>query len=205
MKAVNLLPKDERRRKTRAEQLPLIVGAAAFAVVLLALAGGYLWTSSGVNTKQTALEAAQRELAGIPEPPKPPSPVEAGLPSEQRARISAVSSALSKRVAWDRVLRELSLVLPEDVWLTSLAAKSPSSPASAAPPAPAAPGAAPSGLTVNGYTYSHAGVARLLSRLLVLPDLENVQLQSSTLSKVGKQRIVAFTILADVRAPGAAS
>jgi Tfp pilus assembly protein PilN len=205
MRAVNLLPRDERRRKTTAEQLPLIVGVAAFAVVLLALAGGYLWTSSAVSKKEAAREAAKRELAGIPAPPPPPSPVEAALPGEQRARISAVSSALSKRVAWDRVLRELSLVLPEDVWLTSLAAKSPSSPASAAPAAPAAPGAPPTGLTINGYTYSHAGVARLLSRLLVVPDLENVQLQSSTLSRVGTQRIVAFTILADVKAPGAAS
>src|SRR5207247_10795231 len=35
---------------------------------------------------------------------------------------------------------------------------------------------------MQGRTYSHDGVARLLSRLQVVPDLTNVQLQSSTLS-----------------------
>jgi hypothetical protein len=39
----------------------------------------------------------------------------------------------------------------------------------------------------------------------VLPDLRNVQLQTSALSKIGEQSVVQFTILADVAAPGAAS
>ena len=61
------------------------------------------------------------------------------------------------------------------------------------------------GFTISGYTYSQDGVARLLSRLNVLPDLHNVQLQTSSLTKVGTQDIVQFTILADVAPPGAAS
>jgi hypothetical protein len=68
-----------------------------------------------------------------------------------------------------------------------------------------APGAAPTGFVINGYTYSQDGVARLLSRLVVLPDLHNVQLQTSSLSKVGSQHVVQFAILADVSPPGAAS
>ena len=82
---------------------------------------------------------------------------------------------------------------------------SPSSPASAAPAAPSAPGAAPTGFVLTGYTYSQNGVARLLSRLAVLPNLRNVQLQTSALSKVGLQQIVQFTILADIVPPGATS
>jgi len=70
---------------------------------------------------------------------------------------------------------------------------------------PVAPGTAPTGFVINGYTYSQDGVARLLSRLNVLPDLTNVQLQTSSLTRVGTQDVVQFTILADVSPPGAAS
>jgi len=106
-------------------------------------------------------------------------------------------------------MRELSLVLPEDVWLSKLSAKSPISPS--APSTPGTPlvaptaGVPPTEMTIDGYTYSHDAVARLLSRLAVIPDLQNVALQSSSLAGVGKQTIVHFSIAADVRSPGASS
>ena len=206
MQAVNLLPRDDgRRKRTPAEAAPIVVGLALLLVATVALAVSFLGASSSVRDKRTALEDAERQLAVLPPLPPGPTPTEAGLVTEQSARVTAVASALSRRVTWDRVLREFATVLPRDVWLTSLAAKSPASPASAAPAAPAPPTAAPTGFVVTGYTYSQPGVARLLSRLSVLPDLRNVQLQTSALSKVGLQTVVQFTILADVAAPGAAS
>ena len=57
------------------------------------------------------------------------------LAAEKGARVGALSAALTSRIAWDRVLRQVSLVLPEDVWLTSLSATAPT----AAAPAPMRP------------------------------------------------------------------
>jgi Tfp pilus assembly protein PilN len=203
MRAVDLLPRDQsRRRRTRAEQAPLVVGLGLLVVVTLALSFAFLSASSEAGSKQSELDSLQRQFELLPPPPEGPTPIEAGLAGERRSRVTALDAALARRVSWDRVLRELSLVLPDDIWLTSLSARSPASPASAAPVAAKAPGAAPTGLTVNGYTYSHESVARLLARLFVLPDLSNVQLQRSTLAKVGTQSVVQFTILADVRPPG---
>jgi hypothetical protein len=54
-------------------------------------------------------------------------------------------------------------------------------------------------LTLQGYTYSQAGVARLLERLQVLPDLENVQLTESSTSNVSGQNVVNWTIVTDIR------
>ena len=54
-------------------------------------------------------------------------------------------------------------------------------------------------MTFAGYTYSQEGVARLLSRLAVVPALENVQLVSSTETIVAGQTVVSFSIEADVR------
>jgi len=59
--------------------------------------------------------------------------------------------------------------------------------------------AAATAFTLQGSTYSQASVARLLARLQVVPDLTNVQLQSSTASVIGSQRIINFTIVSDIR------
>ena len=205
MRAVDLLPRDERAKRTTAEQAPLYVGLGLLLVVTVVLCVMFLGASASVKDKQNALGEEKAQLAQLPPLPKAQTAIEAGLAGEQKARVSAVTSALSRRVSWDRVLREFATVLPNDVWLTSLSAHAPSSPASAAPAAPTAPGAAPDGFVINGYTYSQDGVARLLSRLNVLPDLTNVQLQTSSLTKVGLQDVVQFTILANVAPPGAAS
>ena len=206
MRAVNLLPRDDgRSKRTKAQNAPIAIGLGLFLVVSVLVAALFLSSSASVKDKQAALGRAKAELAVLPPLPDAATPTEALLVGQQKDRLNALASALSRRVAWDRILRELATVLPGDVWLTNLSARSPSSPASPSPAAPTAPGAAPTGFVLTGYTYSQNGVARLLSRLAVLPNLRNVQLQTSSLSKVGLQQIVQFTILADVVPPGATS
>ncbi len=50
-----------------------------------------------------------------------------------------------------------------------------------------------------GYTYSQASVARLLERLSVVPDLTDVQLKSSQSTTVSNQKVINFTIVANIR------
>src|SRR5205814_5375160 len=66
--------------------------------------------------------------------PKQATPVDPTLKAEHDTRVAALSAALSQRVAWDRILRQISSILPEDVWLTGIDAKSPDG--GAPPPAP---------------------------------------------------------------------
>ncbi len=54
-------------------------------------------------------------------------------------------------------------------------------------------------LTIQGYTYTQDGVARLLERLSVIPDLKNVQLQNSQITQVSGQNVIQFTIVSDIR------
>ena len=203
MRAVNLLPRDDPSRRTKTN-VPVVVGVAG-AVLATALIGMMFMSASGaVHDRQQQLDTLRQELAVVP-PPVQQSSAQAGLAAEQKARVTAVAAAMTRRVAWDRVLREVTLVLPQDVWLLSLSGVSPASPGSAAPAAPSTSGV-PTGFTLNGYTYSQDGVARVLSRLEVVPDLSDVQLSTSSVTKVGTQSIVQFTIVANVRAPlGAAS
>lgn len=195
MRAVNLLPRDDARARSRKTNPVAVGGVAAGVAATAVLAAVFLTVSAGVADKQARLDAAKAELDATPVPP-PADTSAATLEKEKSQRVVALSTALSKRVAWDRVLRELSLVLPDDVWLSTLSAKAPGDPAAGTPTA---------GFTITGKTYSHDGVARLLARLAVVPHLSGVQLQHSSLaeSEVGRP-VVEFSIQAVVKAPGTA-
>jgi Tfp pilus assembly protein PilN len=212
MKAVNLLPREVARTKSRRPSGPLITGFVTGVVVLTVLAAGYFKESGSVSQKRTELQAARAELALVPAPAAPDTSV-AKLNGEQAARVTALQSALNGRVAWDRVLREVSLVMPSDVWLSSLTLQAPDS-ATAIPgiattgtttPTTTTPSTTPSSPTdfvMNGKSFSHVGVARLMSRLALVPDLERVTLDHSTRTMTGSRPSVEFSVVAGVRTPG---
>jgi Tfp pilus assembly protein PilN len=197
VRAVNLLPRDHGQRAIKKESLPVLVGACSALLVVAVLGALFMIGSGKIAAQQRKLDDLNRRFHALPPPPPGPTAAEQNLAGEQNARVAALTSALASRVAWDRVFREFSLVLPEDVWLTQLSAKSPVSPATNA--SSASGNGSPSQFTITGRTYSHDGVARLLSRMQVVPDLTNVQLVSSTLSKVGGHDIVEFSIAADIK------
>jgi Tfp pilus assembly protein PilN len=205
VRAINLLPRDDARRGRPQKSQWIVLVPVVLAVLLAAVLSAMFLSASGtVKDKQAELTTLQEELQAIPTPDASRVKTQSALAADKQARVTALSGALSRRVAWDRVFRELSLVLPDDVWLATIAAKAPVPSSSAVVPPAAAPGAtvAATGFTIDGFTYSHSAVARLLSRLAVVPDLVNVQLQQSTLQKVGTADAVHFVIVADVRRPG---
>jgi len=203
MRAVNLLPRESRSsRSVTAQNLPAVVGGGLGFLVVAALAAGYLSASSKVGAAQQELTAAQAQLAATPVPPAPKAQVNSTPTealSQQAPRLQAVSSALSQRIAWDRVLREFSFVLPTDVWLQSVAMSAPAGGSS-----DTGTGTSASGFSVTGTTSSYESVARLLSRMYLVPDLEQV-----TLSQVsGSDKLISFSISAGVKsgaAPAAAT
>jgi Tfp pilus assembly protein PilN len=195
VRAVNLLPRDE-APKSFAANRGVVFGAVGGAALATAVLASMMLTAGGAaSAKQSELDALRAQIAAIPPAPVKDTSADDTLAAEKGARVGALSAALAGRVAWDRVLRQISLVLPEDVWLTNLAAVAANDPA-------AAQGA---GLTLTGSTYSQNGVARFLSRLSVIPGLANVRLQSSATQVVGGRDLVQFTILADVPPPGTAA
>jgi len=199
MRAVNLLPRDEVKRSFEAKRGVVFGTAGGAALVTVLLVTMTMSAGGAVSEKQAELDGLRAEIAAIPAPTAQETGTDDALAAAKGARVGALSSALTSRVPWDRVLRQVSLILPEDVWLTSLSAQAPT----AAAAAPAA--AVTSGFTLTGSTYSQNGVARFLSRLAVIPDLENVRLQSSQSALVSERELVQFTILADVRGPGDAA
>jgi Tfp pilus assembly protein PilN len=198
MRAVNLLPRDHSQNGGGLPSAPVLAGVCAGVLVAAILGADFMMQSGKVTKEQRALDSLQAKVDALPAAPEGPSVEQTQLAGEHSARVTALSAAMGNRVAWDRVFREFSLVLPEDVWLTNLTAHSPVSPSAVPGTAPTSAGT-PTQFSIQGRTYSHDGVARLLSRLQVVPDLQNVTLVSSTLSKAGSQDVVEFSIVADLR------
>src|SRR3954454_10778099 len=202
VRAINLLPRDNERRGPQKRQWIVLVPVVLAVLLTAMLSAAFLSASGKAKDKQAELATLQDELRAIPTPDARRGKTQSALAADKQPRVTALSTALSRRVAWDRVFRELSLVLPNDVWLTTISAKAPVPSSTAVAPPPVGTSVAATGFTVDGYTYSHSAVARLLSRLAVIPDLVNVQLLQSTLTKVGTAPAVHFLIVADVRRPG---
>src|SRR5262249_1204455 len=181
---------------------PVFAPETGAGAVLPARVGGFLLASRRGDRQQQALATARAELAATPAHHLSPSTqaFRQAVLSQREQRSLALASAIGKRVAWDRILRRFALVLPSDIWLISLDGNVPlDSGSTATATTPGALPTTPTALTIVGYTYSQASVARLLERLQVLPDLKNVTLTNSGVTLLGGQNVMQFTISSDIR------
>jgi Tfp pilus assembly protein PilN len=217
MRAVNLLPRDVEAQRFDGGRLPVLVAGGGIAAVTAAAAVLFMGASGSVSDQRSQLESVEAAIARVPTEGQPA--IAPGTIAQERTdRVTALAAALTTRVPVDRLLRELAYVLPEDAWLTGLTASAPLGAGAAAPPGSAAPGAAATpGITIQGATYSHQSVARVLARLAALPTLTNVRLSASARvepaaaegepkKKQAKKPkpVVTFTITAGFRASGSA-
>jgi Tfp pilus assembly protein PilN len=195
MRAANLLPSDLARDGGRRLPMHAIAAVGAGAAVGALIAGGYVLEHGKVTKREQELAAVQAQVAAVPQPAPVKTTINPELAAQKDARQAAFDQVMAGRTSWDTVLRELSLVLPGDVWLDTMSAKAGTPSADGT-----TPGTNPT-LSLVGHTYSQEGVARLLSRLQVVPHLTDVQLQSSVGALQEGRRYVNFTIVAGVVPP----
>jgi Tfp pilus assembly protein PilN len=215
MRAVNLLPRDAERTGSESARTTLLVAAGAVAAVTAAAVVMSVSASGTAGDHRAELAAVEEAIALVPNAGRP-AVSQVALVQERTDRVAALAAALSTRISFDRLLRELSLVLPEDTWLTGITASAPASAAPAgAPPGGTPPAAATTtqGVTIQGATYSHESVARVLARLSVIPSLESIRLTASARvepqadetagarkTRTKKQRtVVTFSVAATLR------
>jgi Tfp pilus assembly protein PilN len=208
MRAVNLIPGDDRAsRAVRSAGTGGIVYVVLGGLALtVALAGLWANSSKQISSRQATLakvtiaaDAAEARVSDA-------APYEA-YASLAEARLSTVASLSATRFDWAHSLRELSRVLPADVWLTSLdgtsgaTGEAPTTTASAAP--------APT-FEFVGCTGSQAKVARLMARLRAVDGVRDVDLKTSEKPEGEGDRDCPanassdpkFTIVITFRAPG---
>jgi len=197
VKAVNLIPVDERRGGSGS---PGRSGGAVYAVlgvlgVLLIALGAYAVLSRQVADRETELAEIQAQSAEISAQVEVLRPF--GEFAELRTqRVSALRTLAGARVDWSRVLEDLSVALPADARPSSLTASVAPAEGAAAAPAPVAPGEgaaaapAPGGeaaapaesgpsLQLAGCTTDDRAVADMLVRLRQMSGVRGVDLASA--------------------------
>ena len=202
MRAVNLLPREEQPRSFAAMRGVAFGGAGGVALVTVALTALMIGAGGSIQQQNAERDALNAQLAALPHAAvdQQESDTNAALASEKNLRVTALSSALSTRVAWDRVLSQISQVLPEDVWLTSLTS-------AAGETADASTTTGAVGLPARASRWSARRIPSAGSpgscSLGVIPALSGVHLLSSSNVDLKPRDLVEFTIQATVKAPGA--
>ncbi len=194
MTTVNLLPAKERGRSFQPTRRQVaVVGAVALVGVL-----GY-WgysTHADANDAQAALTTAQTERDQVEAELQKRTADGRGAASLASGDTFVAGAALA-RTDGERLLRRVSTVTPRSVWYGDIVLDAAVGTAAGAA-APAATGVAATSaasLTLDGFTFSHTQVARLMARVAGVPGLGEPKLMSSKVELKSGRNVVHFTIL----------
>jgi Tfp pilus assembly protein PilN len=180
MRPIDLTPSDMRqgaRAPMRTGPIPYILVGALVAV----LAGVALLVMTGNQVTEREGEVAQlkREDAAAKQEARRLAPyVQFQALHEQR--LVTISSLANSRFDWERVVRELSLVLPGDVWLTELNASASGEEESGGSSGLRSSVVGPA-MELEGCTVGQESVARFVNALQDIDGVTRVAVASSEL------------------------
>ncbi len=184
MKRINLLPPEDRVKASRERGLIYAILILVLVVVVLGLV--YLKFNSDAGAKQSDLDRITAQTASLQTRIAELRPY-AELQNQRTAMTDTAKAIHQTSVPFSIILQQLSLVIPDNVRLQSLAATVPPAMLPGAPAVEAgAAAAAPTvDVTFTGVTEKHRDVAEFMTRLGLIPQLKDIQLISSTDSAAG--------------------
>jgi Tfp pilus assembly protein PilN len=179
MKAVNLIPTEQRRATPSGERSGGAYVVLGVLAVLLVMAVAYVMTANSVNSNKSEAQKAKQEADSL-EAKAAELESYTDFASLKEQRLAAVVAAAETRFDWERLMRELSRVMPEGSWLQTTQASVTGDPAAATTPV-TDPNAAPTGpqATFVGCTPRQSEVANILVRLRSLHRVTDVELNES--------------------------
>ena len=193
MRPVNLLPENERA------QAPTAAGGSSYVVVgvlaaLVLAVFAYVMTTNKINSRTGDIAKAEAEASQAEARAASFGPFQQ-FAQVKTERLASVKTLADTRFDWERLMREVALVLPSGSSLTAVTASSgegaseTSAPATPPPAAAAAPAdtavatadtAGTPTLTLTGCATSQRRVAVMLVRLRQLHRAVDVQLVDSS-------------------------
>jgi hypothetical protein len=183
MKAVNLIPSDQRRAKASGEHKGGSYAALGLLAVLLVMAVAYVLTANSANERNTQAAEARQEADSYEAQTKNLESF-TDFASIKNQRLGAVMAAANTRFDWERLMREVSYVMPDGSWLQETTASVTGDADAASTPAATTPGATvapPSpAVTFVGCTPKQSEVAKILVRLRAMHRVADVKLNEST-------------------------
>jgi Tfp pilus assembly protein PilN len=179
MRPVNLLPQEQRSRAPREGTGKMAYATLGVLGVLLAMVVAYVLSANSVTERENDTETARVEADRL-EAEAASKGDYTDFAQIAQTRMNSVAGVAASRFDWERLMRELSRVMPEGSWLHATDA-SVSGDAESDSGSAAAPDAAPSGPSANlvGCTPKQSDVARMMVRLGQMHRVEDVELTES--------------------------
>jgi Tfp pilus assembly protein PilN len=197
MPRVNLMP-PEIAEAARFRRVQFAMGGAVVAAV--AIVGAlYVNAHSKVGEAQEELDAANAESTSLNSQLAALASVQ-DVYTQVEQRQAMLTQAMGAEVRWSFYLTDLSLKVPDNVWLTSLEAQQTDLGFASTPGVPpvAAAGAVAGPATIGEITYSgvafdHDNVATWLDALAKEKGFVNPYFTNSSENFIGPKRTVNFT------------
>ena len=186
--SVNLLP-PEIEEQRRFKRLQMLMGAAVVGAIAV-VAGGYTLVHGGVADAQSQLDAANARHVQLQRQLTTYSNVKA-INADVAAHEAMLTSAMGGEVQWSHYLNDLSLIMPDTVWLTQVSGQTGGASATAA-------GASIGSVKFTGVAMSHDDVATWLEHLAEESGFANPYFSNSTESKIGDTSVVDFSSSVDL-------
>jgi Tfp pilus assembly protein PilN len=181
MKAVNLIPNEQRRAQASGANSGSAYMVIGVLVTLLAMVAGYVVTSNKATQGKNEAAAAKAEADRL-EAEVAQRGSFTDFAQIKATRLASVSGVAETRFDWERFVRELSRVMPSDSWLQSTDA-SVTGEVAGAEAATSATGVAVAPqpkANLVGCTPDQSDVAQLMVRLRQLHRVEDVELNQSS-------------------------
>ena len=175
---INLLPREERVRRTPIN-ISIILAGIGVVVVLLAMVYGWYWLNGDVQRLEAAIRQAQADAKRYDDLAK-----QVDMFRAEKKRLEEMIKIINTLVAAQgspvQVLDEVSKALPNEVWLTSFNRTGKK-------------------LEISGIAYTNFNVASLMTNLSHAPNiLKNVDLVVSEKTVIEDQSVERFTITAEI-------
>jgi Tfp pilus assembly protein PilN len=180
MKAVNLVPTDQRRAQATGKQSGSSYILIGILVTLLAMAAAYVVTANSVTERKNDTAAAKAEADRL-EAQAAARKDFTNFSQIKEMRLASVSTVAGTRFDWERFMREVSRVMPSGSWLQTTEA-SVTGKVTGTETTSAAPGetvAAEPKANLVGCTPDQSDVAGMMVRLRQLHRVSDVELNES--------------------------
>lgn len=176
---INLLPKEQRKREPKVNLK--LIGGVALGILVLAGMGYYWWTLRGeADRLKEEIAQVRKELQRNTELAQQVEQYKADK-KRLEERLQVVERLQASQSGPVKLLDQLSLLLPSEVWFTALTKTS-------------------DRLVLQGYALSNFAVANLMINMgKAAPLFQNVELSYTEKAAIEKIPVEKFEVTAEVR------
>jgi len=176
---INLLPREERKRRAPINTT-FLLGSVGAVVALLAMGYGWYWLNGEVNRLQADIQQTQAEMKRFEELAKQVDKFQAEK-KRLEEKITIIATLTAAQGGPVRLLDEVSKALPNEVWLTAFTRTGKK-------------------LDISGIAYSNFSVANFMTNLSSASGLiSNVDLVVSEKATVEQVPVERFSITMEVK------